>query len=388
MLPFLSELLTQYWGPFRLLSSFLIIIAIGSTLAALATFILLPKLWHRLPHDGGKAFVKGSEAAKGKPTGAGVILVTIFTIVTLLVMPLHWRFIGILACLYFCMMTGYLDDRSSQPWGQLKKGLLDAAAVLAAAALLSRGKDVTIWIPFFKGSAPGGGFVIPVAIYIPCAAFLLWISINAVNCSDGVDGLAGSLALMTLFILGLVLYGVTGHKKIAEYLLLPHYTDGAHWATMSYITCGMLAGYLWYNAKPSSVMMGDAGSRFLGLLIGLCSLATGNPAMLLVVAHILLLNGGTGLVKLLLLRFLKKLGFDVRQALSNVPNPINPKNFATDEEVEKQIGLVRFIQRYRFPIHDQCRKNLNWSDTQVLVRFMLLQAVTTPFFILMFIKLR
>ncbi len=388
MLPFLSELLTQYWGPFRLLSSFLVIIAIGSTLAALATFILLPKLWHRLPHDGGKAFVKGSEAAKGKPTGAGVILVTIFTIVTLLVMPLHWRFIGILACLYFCMMTGYLDDRSTQPWGQLKKGLLDAAAVLAAAALLSRGKDVTIWIPFFKGSAPGGGFVIPVAIYIPCAAFLLWISINAVNCSDGVDGLAGSLALMTLFILGLVLYGVTGHKKIAEYLLLPHYTDGAHWATMSYITCGMLAGYLWYNAKPSSVMMGDAGSRFLGLLIGLCSLATGNPAMLLVVAHILLLNGGTGLVKLLLLRFLKKLGFDVRQALSNVPNPINPKNFATDEEVEKQIGLVRFIQRYRFPIHDQCRKNLNWSDTQVLVRFMLLQAVTTPFFILMFIKLR
>ena len=135
-------------------------------------------------------------------------------------------------------------------------------------------------------------------------------------------------------------------------------------------------------------MMGDAGSRFLGLLIGLCSLATGNPAMLLVVAHILLLNGGTGLVKLLLLRLLKKLGFDVRQALSNVPNPINPKNFATDEEVEKQIALVRFIQRYRFPIHDQCRKNLNWSDTQVLVRFMLLQAVTTPFFILMFIKLR
>ena len=388
MLPFLSELLTQHWGPFRLLASFLIIIAIGSTLAALATFIILPKLWHRLPHDGGKAFVKGSEAAKGKPTGAGVILVTIFTAVTLLVMPLHWRFIGILACLYFCMMTGYLDDRSAQPWGQLKKGLLDAAAVLAAATLLSRGKDVTIWIPFFKGSAPGGGFVIPVAIYIPCAAFLLWISINAVNCSDGVDGLAGSLALMTLFILGLVLYGVTGHKKIAEYLLLPNYTDGAHWATMAFITCGMLAGYLWYNAKPSSVMMGDAGSRFLGLLIGLCSLATGNPAMLLVVAHILLLNGGTGLVKILLLRLLKKLGFDVRQALSNVPNPINPKNFATDEEVEKQIGLVRFIQRYRFPIHDQCRKNLNWSDTQVLVRFMLLQAVTTPFFILMFIKLR
>ncbi|MBR4674999.1 MAG: hypothetical protein IKP00_11090 [Victivallales bacterium] len=388
MLPFLSEHLTQFWGPFRLLSSFLVLIAIGSSLAAILSFFFLPKLWDRLPHDGGKAFVKGSEAAKGKPTGAGVILVNIFTLVILLVLPLHWRFVGIIACLYFCMMTGYLDDKSSTPWGQLKKGLLDAVVVLAAATLLSRGKDVTIWLPIFKGSAPGGGFVIPVAIYIPCAAFLLWISINAVNCSDGVDGLAGSLALMTLFILGIFLYGVTGHKKIAEYFLLPHYTDGAHWATMAFITCGMLAGYLWHNAKPSSVMMGDAGSRFLGLLIGLGSLACGNPFMLLVVAPILLFNGGTGLVKILLLRLLKNLGFDVRQALSRVPNPINPQNFATDEEVEKQIGLVRFIQRYRFPIHDQCRKNLDWSDTQVLVRFMLLQALLTPFLILLFVKLR
>ena len=209
MLPFLSELLTPYWGPFRLLDSFLVLIAIGASLAALLSFVFLPRLWDRLPHDGGKAFVKGSEAAKGKPTGAGVILVNIFTLVTLIVLPLHWRFVGLLACLYFCMMTGYLDDRSAKPWGQLKKGLLDAAAVLAAAALLSRGKDVTIWLPFFKGSAPGGGFVVPVAIYIPCAAFLLWLSINAVNCSDGVDGLAGSLAMMTLVILGVFLYGVT-----------------------------------------------------------------------------------------------------------------------------------------------------------------------------------
>ena len=388
MLPFLSEYLTQYWGPFRLLSSFLILIGIGSCLAALLCFTLLPKLWDRLPHDGGKAFVMGSEAAKGKPTGAGIILVNIFTLVTLLVLPLHWRFVGILACLYFCMMTGYLDDRSEKPWGRLKKGLLDAVAVLAAATLLSRGKDVTIWVPLFKGSAPGGGYVIPVAIYIPCAAFLLWISINAVNCSDGVDGLTGSLSLMTLFIIGIFLYGVTGHKVMAEYLLLPHYTDGAHWATMSFIACGMLAGYLWHNAKPSSVLMGDAGSRFLGLLIGLASLASGNPFMLLIVATMLLLNGCIGLIKITVLQQLKRLGYDIRQPLSNVPNPINPKNFATDEEVKKQIGFVRFLHRYRFPIHDHCRKNLKWSDTQVLVRFMLLQALVTPFLILLFIKLR
>ena len=134
--------------------------------------------------------------------------------------------------------------------------------------------------------------------------------------------------------------------------------------------------------------MGDAGSRFLGLLIGLASLASGNPFMLLIVATMLLLNGCIGLIKITILQQLKRLGYDIRQPLSNVPNPINPKNFATDEEVKKQIGFVRFLHRYRFPIHDHCRKNLKWSDTQVLVRFMLLQALVTPFLILLFIKLR
>lgn len=388
MFPYLASKLVLIWGPFRLLGSHMVLLSLGAALCAYFTFRLLPALWDRLPHDQGKAFVKDSEKAKGKPTGAGLILVSIFTIITLILIPFSLRFYGLIITLFLCMLTGYLDDRSQVPWGQLKKGLLDGVIVLMAAAFLCGGKDTVIWLPFIKGSLPGGGFLVPVYIYIPVAAILLWLSINAVNCSDGVDGLAGSLAFLTLFIMGCFLYGITGHTKMAEYLLVPHYKDGALWAITLFSACGMLAGYLWYNANPSSVLMGDAGSRFLGLLIGLAGLASGNPFILLITAPILIINGGTGLVKLVLLRTLKKLGFDVRQALSNIPNPINPQNFATDEEVEKQIGLVRFIQRYRFPIHDQCRKNMHWSDTQVLVRFFLLQATITPLLILIFIKLR
>ncbi len=388
MLPFISSLLTKYYGPFRLFSSYLVLLAIGTGLAALLCFILLPKMWENLPHDQGKAFVKDSEKAKGKPTGAGVIMVSIFTIVCLIIMPFDLRFYGIILCLFLSMLTGYFDDRSEKPWGQLKKGLMDAVVVILAAAFLCGGKSVVVWIPFWKFSLPGGGFYVPPYIYIPVAAFLLWGTINTVNCSDGVDGLAGSLALLTLFGLGGFLYGFTGYNKVAEYLLIPHYKSGAQWALVVYTACGILAGYLWHNASPSAVLMGDAGSRFLGLLIGMAGLATGNPFILLVAAPILIINGGTGLIKILLFRFLKKLGFDIRQPLSRIPNPINPKNFATDEEVEKQIGLVRFLHRYRFPIHDQCRKNLHWSDTQVLVRFMLLQSMITPLMILLFIKLR
>ena len=388
MFPFLATKLTSFWGPFRLLGSYLVLISSGAAFCAFMTFYLLPRLWDKLPHDQGKAFVKDSEKAKGKPTGAGVIMVSIFTLAVLIVMPAGIRVYGIVASLFACMMTGYLDDRSAQPWGQLKKGLLDAAVVLVAAYFLCDGKSAQIWLPFFKGKLPGGAFAVPAFIYIPLAAFLLWLSINAVNCSDGVDGLAGSLAFLTLFILGTFLYAITGHTKMAEYFLVPHYKDGATWAIMLFSACGMLAGYLWHNANPSAVLMGDAGSRFLGLLIGMAGLASGNPFILLVTAPILIINGGTGLLKLLLLRFLKKLGFDVRQALSNIPNPINPKNFATDEEVDRQIGLVKFIHRYRFPVHDQCRKNLHWSDTQVLVRFVILQSIITPLLLLLFVKIR
>lgn len=388
MLPYLSDILVDVWGPFRLLSSHAVLIFLGAMLAGVLNLFLLPRLWKYLPHDQGKAFVKDSEKAKGKPTAAGIIMVCIFTVVLLLVMPLNWRCACTIAVLFVTMLTGFGDDISKKPWGQLKKGILDFIVSLAAAACICGCRDATIWLPFFKGGGIGGSYVVAAWLYIPLAACVLWISINAVNCSDGVDGLAGSLALLTLFFMGAFLYGVTGHYTVAKYLLLPHYQDGARWAIMMFSACGMLAGYLWHNASPSAVLMGDAGSRFLGLLIGVATLASGNPFMLLVCAPILLANGGTGLVKIVLLRCLRRLGYDVRLPLSRVPNPINPKNFATDEEAERQIGLVKVINRYRFPIHDQCRKNLNWSDTQVLVRFMLLQGMITPLLVVLFIKLR
>ena len=135
-------------------------------------------------------------------------------------------------------------------------------------------------------------------------------------------------------------------------------------------------------------MMGDAGSRYLGLLIGVCAMASGNLFMFLAVAPILIINGGTGLVKLLILRLLRKLNYDTRMPITNVNNPKNPGNFASEEEAKKQIWIVRMLHSVRFPLHDHCRKKLKWSETQILVRFMLLQALLTPLLFLLFIKLR
>lgn len=388
MLPFLSACLEQYWGPFRLFSSRMVLIMLGAVFCALLTWFLLPLSYRFLPHDRGKNYVKDSELAKGKPTGAGLTVVTLFLVCAFMVMPFYAEYLLTGLCLFAIMLTGYLDDRSLVCWGEWKKGTLDLAIAFTAALIIARWQGTLIWLPFIKGTLPGGAFALPLWLYLPMATALLWITINTVNCSDGVDGVAGSLALCGIVGMGAFLYGIAGHRTVSAYLLLPLVENGASWSIMLITAAGGLAAYLWYNAAPSQVMMGDAGSRFFGLLIGLSILVSGNPFMLFAAAPILFVNGGAGLVKLVILRTLRKFGFDTRPPLSAFPTPVHPENFATGEEVKRQIPLVRFLHRYRFPIHDHCRKNLGWSDTQVLVRFMLLQAAIMPLLMILMIKLR
>jgi phospho-N-acetylmuramoyl-pentapeptide-transferase len=154
--------------------------------------------------------------------------------------------------------------------------------------------------------------------------------------------------------LGAILYGIVGHELIASYLLVPHYEQGADWAIMAFVMIGCLSGYLWHNSYPSAVLMGDAGSRPIGLLLGVLVLACGNPFLILVVAFMVLVNGATGILKVALLRFLK----------------------------------VGIFGQVRYPLHDHVRHNMGWSNTQVLIRFMLLQAVGTPILLVLLLKVR
>jgi phospho-N-acetylmuramoyl-pentapeptide-transferase len=141
---------------------------------------------------------------------------------------------------------------------------------------------------------------------------------------------------------------------VAGHLNLPVNPEGAGWAIMAFVMVGAVAGYLWYNASPSQVLMGDAGSRPLGLMIGLLVVATGNPLFLLLVGSVIVLNGATGLMKVALARFFG----------------------------------IRLMSSIRFPLHDHCRKELNWSNTQVLVRFMLLHLGVSALLIILVLKVR
>lgn len=349
MLSWLVSNFGHVWGPLRLLNSFFFLAGVGYAVAALATWVLLPRVWNRLPQDRGRAHAVNAEASVGKPVSAGMIFVSIFIVVSLIFVPLGARAFGTLSFMVLAMIIGFIDDRTPGGLSEYKLAALDFVIALGAAVMILGVSDSAIWLPGWKGT-----IVLPVWLSLPLATGVIWLSINATNCSDGVDGVSGSLSGTAIMLLGALMYAVIGNAEVAGHLNIPLNPGGQNWAIMAFIMCGAVSGYLWYNAPPSAVLMGDAGSRPLGLLIGMLVAATGNPLFLLLVGTVILVNGATGLLKVAITRFLG----------------------------------IRILSSIRFPLHDHCRKNLGWSNAQVLVRFMLLHLGLSALLVTLVLKVR
>lgn len=344
MLYYLGLYLQTYWGPARLLSSYSVLIFLALYCAFIIVVTFLPKFYPILPHDRGREFTFTAKDALGKPTGSGVIFISIFVLVCIFFVPMGLFHILIITLTWLAMLSGFLDDRSVKSWGEYLKGFLDLILSIAASVIIcyyisKRGEGVVyLWFPFIKGLVP----INPI-LFVIIGTILIWASINTTNCTDGVDGLSGTLTLIALVTLGVVYYFVLGNTGIASYLKVPHLEDGAKWSLVTFSLAGVLMGYLWHNAFPSAVLMGDAGSRALGFFIGVAVLTTGNPLLFIATSAIMMLNGGTGLLKVALLRFFR----------------------------------IKILTGVRFPLHDHMRKNRGWSATQVLIKFMILQILVT-----------
>ena len=114
-------LLKEYFGPFRLFESNSFLTMLGFYLAFGFSFFLIPKLAKFLPTDRGRAYSVESGAAKGKPTGSGVIFISIFALVSFLIVPFNLELYLIIILVVLTMLTGYLDDKSIKPWGNIQK---------------------------------------------------------------------------------------------------------------------------------------------------------------------------------------------------------------------------------------------------------------------------
>ncbi len=292
---------------------------IGVLFAFIATVVCLKLFGKHLPLDGGRDFAVDGKKSQGKPRGAGLIFILIFTLTGLIFVPLDKEIVVYIILVVAAMFTGYLDDAAKTPWGEYKKGLLDLLlAVLVALNYLTY-NPATVEFMLFNAT-----ITMPTVVFAILVVILVWASINITNCADGVDGLSGTLTIITL----LTIYGVFKIKDnlgSVSYLIL--------------LFCVCILGYLWFNANPSRMLMGDAGSRAMGIFIAIAILKTGSPVLYLLVAAVLILDGGLGLIKVALLRFLK----------------------------------IKILKNTRTPLHDHTRKNLGWSGSQTVVRFAIIQ---------------
>lgn len=293
----------------------------GILFAYALTCVLLHFCGDLLPRDGGRDFAVDGKLSQGKPRGAGFVFILIFVAAVLLFLPFDRERLIYMILTAAAMLTGFLDDCSKSPWGEYKKGILDLIISVMVAVTYVNFNGSTLKIAVLDAE-----IVLPKIVFGILATILVWVSINVTNCADGVDGLSATLTSVTL----LSFYFTAASTGLME---------ANRYMTLLFVAC--LLGYLWYNATPSRMMMGDAGSRAMGLFIAVIALLSGHALIYIPFALLLILDGGLGLIKVALLRFLK----------------------------------IRILKNTRTPLHDHVRKNLGWSNTQTVYKFAILQIV-------------
>ena len=299
--------------------------ALGFLLAFALTALMDSMFRERLPHDHGRAFAVNGELSKGKARGSGLIFVLCIALVTLAVIPFRVEYLIYTALLIASMLSGYFDDAADTAWNEYKKGLIDfVIAVVAGVTYLNfngTGVQLLNW-----------AFSIPYPVYLLLIVVLIWASINVVNCTDGVDGLSASLAVVSI-----------------GTFLLAYWEELGEYATTGVIFIGALLAYLWSNAKPSTLLMGDAGSRAMGFFLAILALKSNHPFAFLLAALVFVVDGSLGILKISFKRFLH----------------------------------ISILKKTLTPLHDHVRKRMSWSDEQVVARWLILQAVASALLLLL-----
>ncbi|MBN1282179.1 MAG: phospho-N-acetylmuramoyl-pentapeptide-transferase [Proteobacteria bacterium] len=156
------------------------------------------------------------------------------------------------------------------------------AAVLVLFDAIGLSRDLAL--PFFKELSPNLGWA-----YVPFAAIVIVGASNAVNLTDGLDGLV-SVPSIVAFLAYAVLAYIAGHAAIANYLAVQSVPGAGELAVMCGAVVGACVGFLWYNAHPASIFMGDVGSLPLGALLGYIAVVTKNEVLLVFIGGIFVLE--------------------------------------------------------------------------------------------------
>ncbi|HXX73532.1 MAG TPA: phospho-N-acetylmuramoyl-pentapeptide-transferase [Nitrospiraceae bacterium] len=266
--------------------------------AFLIAFVLAPwlirklqdiKLGQQVRDDGPQRHL----AKSGTPTMGGILIIFAVVLSTLLWADLtnSYVWLVILATLGFGAI-GFADDYLKFVKAR-SKGLTAAqkfsaqvavAAVIALVLYFLPSYTTKLSVPFFKNIMPDLG-----RFYIVFAILVIVSSSNAVNLTDGLDGLAVGPVMIAALAYTIVAY-VVGNRLMSDYLLIPHIEGAGEIAVFTASILGASLGFLWFNAYPASVFMGDVGSLPLGAAIGTAAVISKHELLLLMVGGVFVIE--------------------------------------------------------------------------------------------------
>jgi phospho-N-acetylmuramoyl-pentapeptide-transferase len=272
--------------------------AMAALMALVVSFILGPWLIRSLTQKQiGQQIREDGPATHstkaGTPTMGGTLIILALSVSTLMLADIAnpYVMLALLATMGFGAV-GLADDylkltrKNSKGLPPRPKLLAQfAIAFIVAVALFYLPRFSTqIGIPFIKAFHPDLG-----VFYIPFAMFVIVGASNAVNLTDGLDGLAIGPVMIAAGTYGVIAY-LTGHLNFAEYLQIPYVAGVGELSVFCAAVVAAGLGFLWYNAYPAQMFMGDVGSLALGAALGVVAVMTKNEILLMIVGGVFVME--------------------------------------------------------------------------------------------------
>lgn len=222
------------------------------------------------------------------PTMGGLIIVLSILLTCLLLMRLDLFYFWIISfCILGFALIGFWDDyvKLRDKKGISAKKKLAAQILVAgitSTLIYTHGSvDTKLYFPLFKNLQVDLGL-----LYIPFALLVIVATSNAVNLTDGLDGLAIGPVMTTSASLGIIAYAV-GHSAIASYLNIPYVPYAGDLAVLCFAIVGAGLGFLWFNAFPAQLFMGDVGALSLGSVLATIALISKSELLLPIAGGVL-----------------------------------------------------------------------------------------------------
>lgn len=300
MLVYLADYLSQFHTGFNVFQYLTLRAILGVLTALLISFLVGPFMIRRLSfHQIGQSVRSDGPQTHltkaGTPTMGGALILVGVAVATLLWADLGNRYVWVLLVVTLLFgAIGWVDDyrkvvaRDSKGLAARSKFLWQSVVALGAALFLyytaQTPAEVQLLVPFFKNFYLDLGWGYVLLVY-----FVVVGSSNAVNLTDGLDGLAILPTVMIAGALAVFAY-VTGHVRFADYLAIPFIRDAGEVIVFAGALMGAGLGFLWFNAYPAQVFMGDVGALALGAALGMMAVLVRQELVFFVMAGVFVME--------------------------------------------------------------------------------------------------